>query len=753
MLKKVFIAIIVSMSLISFTALPVSAKTLSNSFKKQQSIDENFIYTYAFNLLVAFENQADGAQDEEGKQFLRNYFKDEAKLSDRHYEDLKTIAYNFVSAYHTSSKRQRLQLVSSYKNLLKMVLDDNEFYRFDAFIKTRIAPSITLIKLGPVNFYGSTSISVNQTTHQLTGAAGIGFNDSLNSPNSTPCSASASMTGANVSVSGSDSADCDQRSAGVTLVSTAYQDNSQYCITGSFSVSGQSLPSSTSCLTTPGVPRVTSLNYEQIDATDLPIDVNPNAGGGLRIFADRKDTTDQIDRRKIRVRAKYGMQASGVRIYFRNFDPDDPSANSAPIDPETRANAGDDTNGNVDGTASTKAGLLWFPQGSSGCQTFPKGVSCLTDANGEAVADFTVTQQPGDNFVVAASPDQDYLTNLTLAADGINLKDASDVQVPVTTRTANACLTSTVNSCRADMLTVWRRLHLEVDSMGNVTNNSVAGTFASSITIARNATVTVSVNSPQLDINRFQDGRVFLNGFSEPPLNIVANSATTIDIYNPSKSVSITNGQNFLLYDDDDFNSNDGTARRPKHGDEGEHIPLLNQDFLKDNDTFPVDITTPDSNALAPAYIRPKYDLTGSGEDTTFFANISADSGSAVRSVFKFDNAASNARTDFWTAYVLSGYQYTSDADGDPIDETTIALNLKVGITDEQHGQGSIVFYESLSPHECFGTAIDCSIALTKVHEVGHLLNANHNQGGIMDNLLVNFSDVSLNEIRKNLRP
>ena len=124
----------------------------------------------------------------------------------------------------------------------------------------------------------------------------------------------------------------------------------------------------------------------------------------------------------------------------------------------------------------------------------------------------------------------------------------------------------------------------------------------------------------------------------------------------------------------------------------------------------------------------------------------------SVNDALHFDNVMLNAREDFWTINLLSGYQYVLSQDGDPITETN-AMQTTRGASDGQKGTGSIVFLEVHSAHECFDGAVVCDVATTKVHEIGHLLNANHDQGGVMDNISINFSDTSLNEIRKITRP
>lgn len=686
--------------LCEFAALGIPAKSHNRNSQKQSDTPESLVYAYVFHLVVDLDAKAGQVSSEQERILLQNFFQTEAELSDEQYQIVKTVAYNFVSAFHAVPKRQRLKFFLLYKNELKKLLNDDEFYRFDKFVKTRLAKDMTVIKLGPLTFFGTAYISLNEATHELRGVAGISYNDNLNSQ-STACSVSATMTGPNVSASGSDSADCEQRTPSVTLISTTYVDNSQYCIMGNYVISGQS-SSSTSCLTTPGVPRVTSVTYEQIDTTDLLIDVNPNAGSGLRIFPDRKDsTTDMVDRRKIRVRAKYGIGTAGIRIYFRNFDLDDPSANSAPIDVETIANEGDDNNGNIDGTANTKAGLLAFPQGSSGCQTFPKGISCLTDANGEATADFTVTKQPGDNFTVAASPDDTYLSNLVLATDGINLKDSSNTQIPVTKTAANTCQTFIVNACRADMITVWRRLHIEVDSMGNVSSNRVTGIFSTTQRASGNpVTITLNVN-PALEPNRFENGRLVVGSSSyrvipydlsvTPPVD--ANTGNTVKIINNSGfSIGFRAGTQFSLYDDDDFNKDDGVNL------DGDMMPTPGEDVVENSDikSWAQNSDDPQLNRFAIAYIRPDYDWAIQKElndtNATFQLNV-PDVGTAITQTVNEKRNSSNLESDdFWIAYLLFSYQGSVIEDFDPSsDSATGGVGTPSLLTDDSIAGGSAV--------------------------------------------------------------
>lgn len=135
--------------------------------------------------------------------------------------------------------------------------------------------------------------------------------------------------------------------------------------------------------------RVSALTFEPISTLRIRsvIDTNTNTGGGQRIFPDKDDPNANIDRyihNTVQVKALVTPAKQGVKVYFKSYDLDDPSANMLPIDDDTGTNTGNDNRG------MPKSGTLG-------------AVSALTDANGTATIDFTVTMQPGDNFAVAAS--------------------------------------------------------------------------------------------------------------------------------------------------------------------------------------------------------------------------------------------------------------------------------------------------------------------------------------------------------------
>lgn len=172
------------------------------------------------------------------------------------------------------------------------------------------------------------------------------------------------------------------------------------------------------------------LNWQALNSA---LDNNPNVGGGLRIFPDKQTSTDTLNRALVQLKAQVQPAVSGTTVYFRVFDVPDPSVPNSPPN---------DNNG-VPNFGTLSAG------------------SAVTDATGTAVVTFTVTMQPGDNFVGAASTNASQLNAVNATAQG--LRNAAGNPLPDGI------------SSMTPMLTVWRRLHVEIDSMAAVQGNTVTG--------------------------------------------------------------------------------------------------------------------------------------------------------------------------------------------------------------------------------------------------------------------------------------
>ncbi len=449
----------------------------------------------------------------------------------------------------------------------------------------------------------------------------------------------------------------------------------------------------------------TPVNVQSVvfEAINSPLDHNPNAGGGLRIFPDKQSPTDTLNRRRVRVKATLNAAVAGVTVFFRSFDIDDPSSDIAPIDPN--GPAGNDNQG--------------MPQeGTLICPKTP--CSAQTDVNGVAQVEFEVTTNPGDNFKVAASLDQEYLNGVVVdPVDGVNLKDANGNILP----TPKAKVT--------DMLTVWRRVHIEVDSMGLVTGNNVTGT----VLAARPNAV---LNLTELDVDqtletdRFENGRIDIFGVGAFTVLANRNGVVVIDGIVQNADAA---GKPFTLVDDDDFNSNDGANLR---GDEGEDVVALGETFSPMADSLDNGICDYSAqNVFGPAYICPVYDGGGNPANDTgnidFNLNVPNLSDDVDKQINLGRNSDPNESDAFWVIYLQIGYQSDVNTDGDPNSEFILPNQAVTGATPSfgsaddiascagvpRGGEGSLVYIETSRDVDVHGAAADTRIR-TAPHEVGH---------------------------------
>lgn len=341
---------------------------------------------------------------------------------------------------------------------------------------------------------------------------------------------------------------------------------------------------------------------------------------------------------------------------------------------------------------------------------------------------------------------------------------------------------------RTELLTVWRRLHIELDSMGIVSGNNVTGTFSGNQTIAASAETTLSLNvSPALETNRFENGRLVIKGVgsfkvvdhtTRPFINTTvkfANTSDTVTISNTTETpFEVSNGQSFTLYDDDDMNDGDGDNL---DGDAGnENVGTPDTGILQSVDTPCSNVYNANNcNVFAPAYVIPKYDLTGSLEDVPFQLNIDQLASTTIyNNPNYFDNRGTETSVDFWTAYLLGAYQAKIDEDSDPDEWGAV-----YGRAENADGtaQGVAVFmelnrareYQDLNRVSIYGTWNTRPVAnrFITAHEIAHMFTGGHfdcvsgspnqipcpnDNAGLMSSpdqiTQVTFSDVTLNKIR-----
>jgi hypothetical protein len=299
------------------------------------------------------------------------------------------------------------------------------------------------------------------------------------------------------------------------------------------------------------------------------------------------------------------------------------------------------------------------------------------------------------------------------------------------------------------MLTVWRRVHVEVDRMANVTGNSVTGVVAGvEVDSPRRgqSTVDLGLNLPAPGalgtdglLNRFEGGSIFINGIS-PAFSVVSNPAAVtgsdrVVVRGAVSAAAI--GRSYRLVDDDEA-----------HGfGDGAMIPFPDTGRL--------------ATCFAPAYILPVFDLPNPRPVVPFVLNA-GNSPADLISLYRFDNINTEKAETFWTVYILSALQGPVNEDGDPYDANGDGRpdesgGVTLGNVDGLNGIGAVIYLEALNEigggrrvlTNGTGTGEQDQVA----HKIGHLFGAEHIDGGLMAQSSNVFSPQSLRKIRQTINP
>jgi hypothetical protein len=398
-----------------------------------------------------------------------------------------------------------------------------------------------------------------------------------------------------------------------------------------------------------GIAGVSTLELISINST---IDDNPNSGGGKRYYPDKQTPTDNTVRKKVRVRATLTLPAPNFGVLFQSYDMDDPTFDASPVDSN---DTGGVKTGGDNRAATNKEGIMSLVNQTG---TTNK-VTAVSNGSGVAEADLWTTMNPGDNFMVASAAFQSILDGLTVnTGNGTTLKDAEDNPLPLSTAKASP------------MLTVWRKLHLEYDSMASVgTLNNVTGTVTEILQATTSCappapnpcfpTATVYKVSPALaEPRRFDNGRIKIGNKS---FDVWFNDTGYVYLKGqPSGSTNGILGKGFVLFDDDDYNADDPQ----KNGDDGDAIVAFTDSFrhLQSEDGNYSDGTP--KNLYAQAYITPDRAWTAAmaynQSNVTFNLNLEySTANTTILSgvINQRRNSSLDERDDFWVAYLVFGYQ------------------------------------------------------------------------------------------------
>ncbi|MEP6849545.1 MAG: hypothetical protein ABI999_11865, partial [Acidobacteriota bacterium] len=242
------------------------------------------------------------------------------------------------------------------------------------------------------------------------------------------------------------------------------------------------------------------------------------------------------------------------------------------------------------------------------------------------------------------------------------------------------------------------------------------------------------------------------------------NTANSVTVQNPVGSlITLFAGTQFQLYDDDDFNDDNGTLL---DGDTGEDIPDPSDPLLNGTALLTGGSDVESTNVFAPAYVQPVYDLPNPRNNCLFQANTIGGLAENLRPLFTpcWDSSATNTDQSFWSVLVFGAYQDNLAQDHDPSAEG-ISWGIVDAITlhsDDGEGSGALIFTELHRPHETPGYTNNpanlASMANTVAHEVGHLFSCRHGEQGLMGNAngivqSSQFTPTSIHNIRILLHP
>ena len=467
-----------------------------------------------------------------------------------------------------------------------------------------------------------------------------------------------------------------------------------------------------------------------------PLDANSSPGGGMmpgggsRIYPDQ-DAGNNTIRSIVGFQAKLTAAKAGVPIYFKVVDIDDPSANRGndPMGIVDNENNPSDNRG--DGNASNGQPYLSLLYAGT------------TDSTGQvSFSNFRVSMQPGDNYRVVASLNPIGEGNFTAIPDDTDQAGIDDNTVNPSVRLG----TGPGLAIMSNMLTVWRRLWVQTDTMGVVPPGA-------------NKPISVNVVRVQNDTPAPGESTLTTDTFINPVDNNAYESGTFTD----------SAGRTFKVVSNQTPLDPPGSPAKLVVSYPVVMIarPAPGAGTLVDDDTYTptTDLGLPNlstlTSAMSPAYVTPLLlppALGSTGNHAPFVVNVGTSSGDVDQIVDpQWQSRDLNSNT-FWVAYVAEAYELKESADLDPSAETT-----RLGETSQRGG--SLIFKEEIAE----AARLDGNIttadkeADTVVHEIAHavgniqgslgvdpwpitLYGANPSQPSV-------YSLKTINAIRKALKP
>jgi hypothetical protein len=294
-----------------------------------------------------------------------------------------------------------------------------------------------------------------------------------------------------------------------------------------------------------------------------PIDEMP--GKGKRMFVDAK--TPQETGFRDTVYVKVTGLLPGMKCRLKAFDVDDPTVDPKHIIDTTDVgslveknlvergndNRGTDFDGNLEPPVFISTGDVTVD-----CVADAQGVAKL-DNEGRALPMLRMTHNPGDNVRIAFIPLDSGGTDALDALNWLQVEDSNKRgYVPPSSAAVDG-----FQGVLSPMLTVWRKLNIEIDSMGKIATSGPEKNFDEGIVMSAVFTPSVTSGTTTVTVrnlltgptDRFQRGSLTVAGKSYEVLsntdyrtNIFAGDKIVV---NGSVSPSVK-GKSFRIVDDDD---------------------------------------------------------------------------------------------------------------------------------------------------------------------------------------------------------
>jgi hypothetical protein len=461
---------------------------------------------------------------------------------------------------------------------------------------------------------------------------------------------------------------------------------------------------------------------EEIADNKNPVTHEWMPGKGKKIFPDAQAPDDETARNEVLVKVTGVPQ--GWKVRLKVFDVDDPTPEEFPyvIDVE-------DTESVKKGTDNRGESCI-FESSEAGT------VDCTVDANGIARVDGELPQlilpmNPGDNIRVAG---------IILKSDGTPFdgQTLDDLQVADSTQLGYIPEDSEqgidgFTGALSPTLTIWRKLHIEVDTMQTWEGEKPAPDRVNAIGASWEAD---TANQPRITTylsleSLFSEGTDFYKGgritSSGITLNIASNTSSSVTVQNPGGTIPLTQSQKdpfldiFQTYDDD------GTGFP-------NYLPVIPTNVINENIKL----------KYVPAYIEIE-EVDGSlNEDDTITFSLNNDVYNPFTSLDDAQNMDGANRTEYWYHFLVIGYQPGTGEDGDPVAEATLrGVTVGTGFI-PLYNCYSAVFLEAIRDPlvnlvgtSSFPQFFQQQLELTIAHEIGHAAGGHdntedHNEGGLM---------------------